>query len=54
MTPIAPWAANANLGISYKSVTDTHEAYRLYLADRFKTDKRAPTWHRQPMIDKTA
>jgi len=48
LTPFVNCAANNSLGVSYKFIHDTHEAYRLYLASRFRTDKRPPTWHRQP------
>lgn len=37
-------AANQSLGISYRHVQDTHAAYRLYMRDRWATDKRKPTW----------
>lgn len=44
LTPFANCAANSSLNVSYKNITDTYMAYRLYLADRWKTDKRKPTW----------
>lgn len=37
-------AENKLLGISYKHVMNPHLAYRLYLKDRWKTDKRKPEW----------
>lgn len=43
-TPFANCAAHAGKGISYKHVTNTVEAYRRYLADRWSTDKKHPTW----------
>ena len=39
-------AANQSLGISYKHLDDVFTAYQLYLADRWETDKREPTWYR--------
>lgn len=38
-------AANESKGINYKDVPDTFVAYRKYLADRWDTDKRQPTWY---------
>lgn len=29
---------------TFKDVVDTHKAYRLYLSEKWKTDKRKPTW----------
>ena len=43
-TPFANCAANNSLGISFKHLSDTHEAYRLYLKERFKNDLRKPKW----------
>ena len=43
-TPFANCAAHAGLGISYKHMSDVHLAYKLYLNDRWNTDKREPTW----------
>lgn len=43
--PFANCAANASLGISYKSMADTTRAYQLYLNDRWEHDKRTPTWN---------
>lgn len=54
LTPFANCAANSGLGLSYKGTADTHEAYRLYLTDRFRSDKRTPTWHRKPTLEKSA
>lgn len=44
LTPFANCAANKDLGISFKSETDTHKAYRLYLRERWKFDKKRPKW----------
>lgn len=45
LTPFANCAANAEKGISYKHVEDVCLAYKLYLADRWETDARTPTWY---------
>jgi len=45
LTDFANCAANSSLGLSYKHVDDVRLAYQLYLADRWETDKRAPTWY---------
>lgn len=44
LTPFVNCAANKSKGVSYKHVEDVHEAYRLYLADRWETDVREPRW----------
>lgn len=44
-TPFANCAANAGLNISFKHIEDVHTAYRLYLTERWKHDKRKPTWY---------
>ena len=44
ITPFANCAARADMGISYKHLNDVHEAYRLYLIDRWATDKVKPKW----------
>ena len=44
-TPFANCAANASLGVSYKSMVDVTRAYQLYLNDRWDNDKRTPTWY---------
>lgn len=46
LTPFVNCAANKELNISYKHLTNTHKAYMLYLNDRWDTDKRVPTWYR--------
>lgn len=38
-------AANKELGIDFKSIPSTTYAYFLYLQERWKTDKRTPTWY---------
>ena len=37
-------AANADLGISFKHIPDVHEAYRLYICERWKRDTIMLTW----------
>lgn len=37
-------AGNDSLNISYKHMKDTKQAYKLYLSDRWSTDKKKPTW----------
>lgn len=44
LTPFANCAANSDKGISYKHISDTIQAYKLYLIDRWNTDKRKPVW----------
>jgi hypothetical protein len=43
-TPFPNCAANADLGISFKHVADVHEAYRLYICERWKRDTIMLTW----------
>jgi hypothetical protein len=43
-TPFPNCAANADLGISFKHVADVHEAYRLYISERWKRDTIMLTW----------
>lgn len=38
-------AANKSLGIDYTSEPNTFKAYQMYLADRWETDKKIPTWY---------
>lgn len=38
-------AANTSKGISYKHITQTVDAYKIYLNDRWETDSRTPTWY---------
>ena len=38
-------AANKDLGLDFKSVPSVTYAYFLYLQERWKTDKRTPTWY---------
>jgi len=45
LTPFVNCAANSSLGISYKHLTDVFDAYKLYLNDRWKGDKKTPTWY---------
>jgi hypothetical protein len=44
LTPFANCAANQEHGVSFKHLTDTCEAYRLYLNERWRRDKKAPSW----------
>jgi hypothetical protein len=43
-TPLPNCAANADLGISFKHVADVHEAYRLYINERWKRDTISLSW----------
>jgi hypothetical protein len=43
-TPFPNCAANADLGISFKHIPDVHEAYRLYICERWKRDTIMLTW----------
>lgn len=44
LTPFANCAANAGLGISYKHISNTHAAYRLYSLYRWKHDTIKLSW----------
>lgn len=44
-TPFANCARNTEKGIDFSHVWDTVEAYKLYLALRWASDVRTPTWH---------
>jgi hypothetical protein len=44
LTPFANCAAHSDLGISFKHLTDTHKAYKLYIQERWKIDKKEPKW----------
>ena len=44
LTPFANCAANSEKGVSYKHIDDTVLAYKLYLNDRWDTDKLEPKW----------
>lgn len=44
LTPFANCAARKDMNIDYKRMNDVHQAYRLYLADRWANDKRPPKW----------
>ena len=37
-------ARNSAMGIDYSDHPDVYDAYKLYLSDRWETDKREPTW----------
>lgn len=45
LTDFANCAAHSGFGLSYKHLSDVTMAYKLYLKDRFGTDKRKPTWY---------
>ena len=44
LTTIVNCAARSDMGICYKHIPDVHEAYRLYLVDRWANDKLTPKW----------
>lgn len=44
LTPFANCAARKDMDIDYKHLPDVHEAYRLYLIDRWANDKLTPKW----------
>lgn len=44
LQPFANCAANDTKGISFKHIPDVHQAYRLYLCERWKHDTRAVTF----------
>ena len=44
LTKMANCAARNDMNISYKHINDIHEAYRLYLIDRWALDKLKPKW----------
>lgn len=44
LTPFANCAARKDLNIDYKHIVDAHQAYRLYLVDRWANDKLTPKW----------
>jgi hypothetical protein len=43
-TPFPNCAANSDLGISFKHIPDVHEAYRLYISERWRRDTIMLTW----------
>lgn len=49
LQPFVNCARNKSLGIDYTDIADVHEAYRLYLSDRWLTDKRDPKWTKRDM-----
>lgn len=51
-TPFANCAANDSKGVSYKHIDDVYTAYRLYLSDRWKTDKLIPKWYGKAINEK--
>jgi hypothetical protein len=44
MTPFKNCTTNTEKGISFKHISDTTQAYRMYLDARWKTDKLKPKW----------
>ncbi len=44
LTPFPNCAANKSKGVCFKHIPDVHEAYRLYLQERWKNDVREPVW----------
>ena len=44
LTPFANCARNLERGVDYSEHTDTHEAYRLYMNDRWKERNITLTW----------
>jgi hypothetical protein len=43
-TPFANCAANADLGLSFKHISNTHQAYRMYINERWKRDTIPLSW----------
>ena len=48
LTPFANCAARSDMNIDFKHIQDTPQAYKLYLIERWNTDKRHPTWTNTP------
>lgn len=44
LTPFANCAARSDMGIDYKHMDDVPEAYRLYIRQRWNSDKLTPKW----------
>lgn len=44
LTELPNCAANSSKGISFKHLSNVTEAYKLYLIQRWNTDKKVPTW----------
>jgi hypothetical protein len=44
MTPFVNCTTNLEKNISFKHINNVHEAYRLYLNERWETDKIPPKW----------
>jgi hypothetical protein len=45
LTEFVNCAANNSLNISFKRIPNVHLAYRFYLNERWRLDKREPTWY---------
>lgn len=43
-TPFPNCARNVSVGVDFSSVSDTHEAYRLYINERWKRDTIKLSW----------
>lgn len=48
MTPFVNAASNMEQGVTFKHIQDVPLAYKLYLTERWKRDKRNPTWYKDP------
>lgn len=44
LSPFVNCARRADMGIDYTHIEDVHEAYQLYLNDRWDRDTIEPTW----------
>ncbi len=44
-TPFANCAANADLGLSFKHIPDVHQAYRMYISERWRLDTIHVSWY---------
>ena len=45
LTPFANCARNLERGVDYSEISDTHQAYRLYMNDRWKERNIKLTWN---------
>ncbi len=50
-SPFVNCARNKSLGIDYTHITDVHEAYKLYIQHRWRTDKRTPKRGGLPIVE---
>jgi hypothetical protein len=51
-TPFVNCARNKSLGVDYTHVSDVHEAYKLYIQHRWRTDKRTPKRAGVPILER--